>query len=49
MLTQTQFDSAATEATNMIGLAITGGMGVYGGIKGVHVGLQVFSRLISGR
>jgi len=48
MLTQAQFDTAAAEATSMIGLAITGGMGIFGGIKGVQVGLRVFSRLISG-
>jgi hypothetical protein len=49
MLTADQFTAAATEVTAMVGLAITGGMGIYGSIKGVQVGLQMFSRLISGR
>ncbi len=49
MLTQAQFDTAAAEVTTMIGLAITGGMGIYGSLKGVFVGLSIFSRLISGR
>lgn len=49
MLTSEQFATAATEITAMIGLAITGGMGIFGSIKGVQVGLSMFSRLISGR
>ncbi|MGL1931363.1 MAG: hypothetical protein OCC45_06335 [Desulfotalea sp.] len=48
MLSATDFATAAAEATAMIALAITGGMGIYGGIKGVQVGLKMFSRLISG-
>lgn len=49
MLTTEQFTTAAAQVTTMIGLAITGGMGIFGSIKGVQVGLQMFSRLISGR
>jgi prolipoprotein diacylglyceryltransferase len=49
MLTQVQFDAAAAEVTTMVGMAITGGMGIYGSLKGVFVGLQIFSRLIQGR
>ncbi|MBV5328100.1 MAG: hypothetical protein JZU65_10750 [Chlorobium sp.] len=49
MLTSAMFTSAAAGVTEMITLAITGGMGIYGSIKGVQVGLQMFSRLIAGR
>lgn len=49
MLNAQNFTDAATEVTSMIALAITGGMGIYGSIKGVQVGLSMFSRLISGR
>lgn len=49
MLTAAMFTSATTEVTTMIGLAIAGGMGIYGSIKGVQVGLSMFSRLIAGR
>ncbi len=49
MLTESQFTAAATEVTTMVGLAITGGMGIYGSLKGVFVGLQIFSKLIQGR
>ncbi|MDR2551324.1 MAG: hypothetical protein LBD10_14105 [Desulfobulbus sp.] len=49
MLNAAQFTAAATEVTAMVALAITGGMGIYGSIKGVQVGLSMFSRLISGR
>lgn len=49
MLTAAMFTAAATEVTTMVGLAIAGGMGIYGSIKGVQVGLSMFSKLISGR
>lgn len=49
MLTAAMFTDATTEVTAMIGLAIAGGMGIYGSIKGVQVGLSMFSRLIAGR
>lgn len=49
MLTAAMFTTASTEITSMIALAITGGMGIYGGIKGVQVGLSMFGRLLSGR
>lgn len=49
MLTAEMFTTASTEVTSMIALAIAGGMGIYGSIKGVKVGLQMFSGLISGR
>jgi len=49
MLTSAMFTSAASGVTEMMTLAITGGMGIFGSIKGVQVGLQMFSRLISGR
>lgn len=49
MLTAQMFTDASTEVTTMIALAIAGGMGIFGSIKGVQVGLHMFSRLISGR
>lgn len=49
MLTTAMFTAAAAGVTEQIALAITGGMGIFGAIKGVQVGLSMFSRLISGR
>lgn len=49
MLTSAMFTAAATGVTEMMTLAIAGGMGIFGAIKGVQVGLAMFSRLISGR
>jgi len=49
MLTAADFTAAATEVTAMIALSIAGGMAIYGGIKGVRVGLAMFGRLISGK
>ncbi len=49
MLTATMFTTAATGVTDQIALAIAGGMGIFGAIKGVQVGLAMFSKLISGR
>ncbi len=49
MLSADDFTSATTAVTSTIALAIAGGMGIYGSIKGVHVGLAMFGRLISGR
>ncbi len=48
MLTQTMIDSAAVEIAAMIAIAITGGIGIYGSIKGVMVGLKIFSKLAGG-
>lgn len=48
MLTADNFTAAASSVTSMIALAITGGMGIYGSLKGVQVGLAMFGRLISG-
>jgi len=48
MLDATMIATAAAEITTMIGIAIAGGMGIYGAVKGVNVGLRIFSRLTSG-
>ncbi len=49
MLTAQNFTDAATEITAMLALAITGGIAIYGSIKGVKVGLAMFGRLIGGK
>lgn len=48
MLTAAMISTASAEITTMIGIAIAGGMGIYGAVKGVSVGLRMFSKLTSG-
>lgn len=48
MLDATMIATAAAEITTMIGIAVAGGMGIFGAVKGLNVGLRVFSRLTNG-